>query len=181
LGGHYTSSDEDRQSQPGTQSPENVQLRLSDGSVLFSPDLLGEDVQVQLARYNMISADAGFKFKGFSVDAAYYQRRLDRLRGTNIDSASATTFNDNGFQVQATAMVMPKFLQVYAGYGLISGEYGDPWEWRAGVNWFPNRSQLFRFNLEYIHTERSPVGALSLPYTVGGTGGIVCANFVLNL
>jgi hypothetical protein len=78
-------------------------------------------------------------------------------------------------------MVLPKFLQVYAGYGKINGEYGDPWEWRAGVNWFPNRSQLFRWNLEYIHTERSPVGALSLPYAVGGTGGIIQANFVLNL
>ena len=136
---------------------------------------------VQLARYNMISFDAGFKIKGFGVDAAYYQRRVDKLRGTGMANASATVFKDDGFQVQASAMVLPKFLQLYAGYGKINGEYGDPWEWRAGINWFPDRSWLFRWNLEYIHTERSPVGALSLPYTVGGTGGIWNVNFMVNL
>ena len=160
FGAHYTSSDEDRQSQPGTQSPENVQLRLSDGSVLFTPGLLGDSVVVQLARYNMISFDAGFKIKGFGVDAAYYQRRVDKLRGTGMANASATVFKDDAFQVQVSAMMLPKFLQLYAGYGKINGEYGDPWEWRAGINWFPDRSWLFRWNLEYIHTERSPVGAL---------------------
>ena len=181
FGAHYTSSDEDRQSQPGVQSPENVQLRLSDGSILFRPGLLGDSVIVEKARYNMVSFDAGFKYKGFGLDAAYYQRRVDRLRGNAIENASAKVFNDDGFQVQASAMVLPKFLQVYAGYGQINGEYGDPWEWRAGINWFPNRSWLFRWNLEYIRTERSPVGALSLPYTVGGTGGILNMNFMVNL
>jgi hypothetical protein len=35
-------------------------------------------------------------------------------------------------------------------------------------------------NVEYIHLDRSPVGGLSLPYQVGGTGPIFYTNFVLN-
>ena len=40
LGGHYTHSTEDKQSQPGTNGIENSQIRLTDGSVIFTPDAL---------------------------------------------------------------------------------------------------------------------------------------------
>ncbi len=38
---HYTSSTEDKQSQPGTDGIENSQIRLTDGSQIFTPDLFG--------------------------------------------------------------------------------------------------------------------------------------------
>ena len=41
LAGHYTHSTEDKQSQPGTNGIENSQIRLTDGSVIFTPDLFG--------------------------------------------------------------------------------------------------------------------------------------------
>ena len=41
LGAHYTSSLEDKQGQPGANSIENSQIRLSDGSIVFTPDLFG--------------------------------------------------------------------------------------------------------------------------------------------
>ena len=41
LGAHYTHSLEDRQGQPGTNGIENTQIRLTDGSVIFTPDLFG--------------------------------------------------------------------------------------------------------------------------------------------
>ncbi len=37
---HYTHSTEDKQSQPNSDSFENTQIRLADGSVVFSPELL---------------------------------------------------------------------------------------------------------------------------------------------
>jgi hypothetical protein len=39
LGVHYTQSTEDKQSQPGTNAIENSQIRLTDGSVIFTTDL----------------------------------------------------------------------------------------------------------------------------------------------
>ena len=39
VGVHFTHSREDKQSQPGTNAIENSQIRLTDGSVIFTPDL----------------------------------------------------------------------------------------------------------------------------------------------
>ena len=41
IGVHYSHSLEEKQSQPGTEGIENSQIRLSDGSVIFTPDLFG--------------------------------------------------------------------------------------------------------------------------------------------
>ena len=43
---HYTYSVEDKQSQPGTNGIENSQIRLTDGSSIFTPDLFGPGVTV---------------------------------------------------------------------------------------------------------------------------------------
>ena len=41
IGVHYTHSLEEKQSQPGTEGIENSQIRLTDGSIIFTPDLFG--------------------------------------------------------------------------------------------------------------------------------------------
>ena len=46
LGFHYTRSDEDRQEQPGTEAPDNSQIRLSDGNIVFAPGLFGPGINV---------------------------------------------------------------------------------------------------------------------------------------
>ena len=46
LAVHFTRSTENSQSQPGTEAIENVQIRLSDGSIVFTPGLFGEGVTV---------------------------------------------------------------------------------------------------------------------------------------
>ena len=60
------------------------------------------------------------------------------------------------------------------------GEHGDPSDVRVGVNWFPWRNQVVRWNTEYLHLNRSPVGGLSLPYVVGGNGSVVYSTFEVN-
>jgi hypothetical protein len=77
-------------------------------------------------------------------------------------------------------MVMPEKLQGYAGLSKIYGEYGDPWDLRFGLNWFPWRNHVVRWNAEYLYTDRSPVGGLSLPTIVGGTGEIFYSSFQVN-
>jgi Protein of unknown function (DUF3011) len=74
VGVHYTYSVEDKQSQPGTDTIENSQIRLSDGSSVFTPDLFGPGVTVNEVTYKMTSLDAGVKYKGLAVEAEYYRR-----------------------------------------------------------------------------------------------------------
>ncbi len=77
-------------------------------------------------------------------------------------------------------MAVPKLLQVYVSGSKIFGEYGDPWDFRAGLNYHPFRNDIVWWNTEYLQLRRSPVGGLSLPEPVGGNGGVFYSSFVVN-
>jgi hypothetical protein len=180
LGAHFTRSPEDRQGVPSSEAFENVTIRLSDGAVIFAPGVFGQGIQLDNATYNMTSIDAGLKQAGFSLEGEYYWRWVNNFTGRGIESLGFDQLTDNGFQLQASGMVIPAMLQVYSGYSKVFGEYGNPWDLRFGVNYHPWKNHVVRCNLEYIYTHKSPVGGLSLPYQVGGTGDIVYANFEVN-
>src|SRR6516225_4067180 len=81
LGLHYTSSTEDKQSQPNSNAFENTQIRLSDGTVIFTTGIFGPGVEVDEVRYQMSSLDAGIKYKGYALEGEYYIRKLDQFEG----------------------------------------------------------------------------------------------------
>jgi hypothetical protein len=180
LGAHYTRSDEDRQSQPNTEAIENAQIRISDGNIVFKPGLFGPGISIQKVMYQMSSIDAGMKYKGLALEGEVYRRWVDHLSGTNTDQLPMDVLMDSGFQLQLSGMVVPKALQLYVAGSKIYGQYGDPSDVRFGANWFPWKNQVARWNLEVHHLNDSPVGALSLPYTVGGNGNVYHADFEVN-
>jgi hypothetical protein len=178
LGAHYTHSLEDRQEQPGTNSIENSQIRLTDGSVVFTPNLFGAGITVETVDYQMMSIDGGIKYHGLSLEAEYYRRWLSDFTGINTGSIASIT--DNGYQVQSSAMVIPKTLQVYLSGSQIFGRYGDASELRAGGNWYFTKERGLRFNAEWLHLDHSPVGYTAVPYPVGGNGNVFHTNVELN-
>src|SRR6266850_2554120 len=72
LAGHFTRSDETKQSQPNSDQFENTQLRLEDGSVIFTPNLFGQVISITDATYKMTAFDVGLKYKGYSLDGEYF-------------------------------------------------------------------------------------------------------------
>jgi hypothetical protein len=178
LAGHYTHSTEDKQSQPGTNGIENSQIRLTDGSVIFTPDLFGPGITVEKVNYDMVSIDGGVKYKGLSLEAEYYWRWLSNFQGENVGGIA--DIDDHGFQVQASAMAIPKVLQVYAGGSAIRGVYGNASELRAGANWYVMKQRGLRMNGEWIHLNKCPVGYTAVPYPVGGNGNVFHLNFEMN-
>jgi hypothetical protein len=180
LGAHYTRSDENRQSQPDTEGIENSQIRISDGNVIFNPGLFGDGVNITDAKYQMFAFDAGAKYRGFSVESEFYWRAVSKLRGPGTEALPFRELHDSGFKVETSAMALPKLLQPYVSGSRINGEYGDPWDVRVGVNYYPFGNEIVRWNAEYLHVRRSPVGALSLPMPVGANGGIVYSSFLVN-
>jgi hypothetical protein len=177
LGFHFSRSDENKESQPGSDVFENTQLRLSDGTVLFTADLFGPGRTITDARWRMSSLDGGFKYRGYSLEGEYYWRWLDNFRGTNTQGIPSVF--DHGFQLQGTAMVIPKTLQAYAGYSKIFGQYGSPWDFRVGTNWFPYQNKILRWNTEALYLNKSPVGYTSVPFVVGGNGWVVHSSLEL--
>jgi hypothetical protein len=173
---HFTRSDEDTQGQPDTDVFDNTQIRLSDGSVIFEPDLFAPGLQVRRVQYQMAALDAGVKYRGYSLEGEMYWRRLDDFH-TRGGDLSFDRLDDYGFYLAASAMVLPDRLQLYLGGSKIFGEFGDPWDIRLGANFFPFADKTIRWNNEVMYLHDSPVGGIAYPYTVGGRGVVFHSNF----
>ena len=174
IGGHFTFSPENRQSQPGTEDIDNTQIRLSNGTVIFSPNALAPNVSVKSVKYYMGDLDWGVKWHGMALEGEYYLRWLNDF---NADGPLPThqTF-DHGFQVMASGMLVPQTLQLYTMGSYIFGDFGDSWETTAGMNWFIFKRKEVRLNVEYLYEHKSPVGYTAVPQSVGATGSVVDVN-----
>jgi hypothetical protein len=175
---HFSHSLEDKQSQPNTNGIENTQIRLSDGSIVFTPDLFGPGIAVNTVDYKMMSIDGGVKYHGLSLEGEYYWRWLTDFTGVNTGGIPDVT--DNGYQLQSSAMVVPKILQVYLSGSQIFGQYGNASEVRVGENWYFMKERGLRLNAEFIHVNKSPVGYTAYPMPVGASGPIFHINLEMN-
>lgn len=178
LGGAFTRSTENRQSQPDTDAPENSQIRLSDGTGIFSLNAFAPNTQVINAKYQMASFNTGVKYNGFSFDIELFMRWLSDFETSG--QIPVTKLYDSGFSLQGSAMLVDKKLQLYSTYSYINGDYGKPWEVTCGLNWFPFKTKFFRINPEVMYENHSPVGYLSYPTQVGSKGVIGMLNVELN-
>jgi len=167
---HFSRSHETRQEQPNSDAFENTQIRLTDGSVVFTPNLFGPNVTVDSVEYTIPAFDFGVKYHGYALEGEYFMRWLNHWTGAG--TGIIPTDYSNGYQIQSSAMVIPKTLQIYLGGSEIMGHYGRPWDLRTGVNYFPYKNRVVRWNSEFLYTNRSPVGYTSVPFALGGTGPI---------
>ena len=179
LGAHFTHSTEDRQQQPGTDSIENTQIRLTDGNVIFTPSLFGPGITVEKVQYQMASFDAGLKYKGYALEGEYYRRWLSDFVGPGV--AAIDDITDEGYQLWASAMVLPSRLQAYVGLSEIFGDdFGDASELRFGFNYFPMAMRGLRLNGEWMILDNAPLGYTAFPYPVGANGDVIHLNFEYN-
>lgn len=184
LGFHFSRSEENKESQPDSEQFENTQLRLSDGTVIFTPELFGPGITIEDARYRMTTVDGGFKYHGFSLEGEYFWRWLDNFKFLNaitpaqLQSVPARLF-DHAFQLQGSAMVVPSKLQAYVGHSRIFGQYGRPWDFRFGTNFFPFKNKVVRWNNEALYLYKSPVGYTSVPFAIGGKGWVFHSSMEL--
>jgi hypothetical protein len=170
FGLHFSRSDEDTQEQPNSNQFENTQIRLEDGTVIFTPNIFGPGIVVNNVTYKMSSFDAGVKYHGFSLEGEYFVRWLDNFRGPGTEGLP--TIFSHGFQLQASAMVVPKSFQVYLGGSTLYGKYGNPYDFRLGTNYFPFHNRVVRWNSEFLYLYHSPVGYTAVPFALGGTGPV---------
>lgn len=174
LGASFTRSNETRQSQPGSEAPENSQIRLSDGTGIFNLNAFAPGSQVLEAKYEMASINGGIKYKGLSLDAEYYWRWVSKFKTTG--QIPVTKLFDDGFSLQGSVMLVNKTLQLYATGSYLNGEYGKPSEITSGLNWYPLKNRILRVNPEVLFENKSPVGYSSYPTVIGAKGTIFMIN-----
>jgi hypothetical protein len=166
-------STEDRFQDVISNTPENTTLRLADSINLFDLGSLAPGVQIAKARFRMMSADAGLKYHGIFIGAAYFQRWLDHFDADGPLPVSSVV--DRGFYVQAAFYPLPHTLEVYGATSWVFGDkdagFRTQKEGLGGVNWFfvPNTRNI-RANLQLIYVDRSPVSS-SFGYYIGGQKG----------
>jgi hypothetical protein len=125
----------------------------------------------------MVAANAGFKYRGDSLEGEFYWRWIDDLETEGF--IPVTRLFDTGFQLQGSVMLVPDRFQLYSTASKVFGEYGDPWDLSVGFNWFPFSRKEIRVNMQGIYLRRSPVGGTSYPYIVGGNGWLFNTDFIV--
>lgn len=155
--------------------PNATQIKLSDGVNPFDAGALAEGVTVQTLDYDELAVDVGLKYRGASLQAEAYWRRLSNFQtDVPLPAAAAADIDDRGFQVQAAYMVVPRLVNVHATYGYVDDQYDrEPWELSGGVSVYPTRTRSWRLNLHVIRIERSPTASSFGFYTAGQSGTTV--------
>ena len=171
FGASYTHSREDRFNNTGTPSPDNTQVRMSDGVLFFETGALAPGVTVDKADFDLFAVDLGFKYKGFALHTELYHRVLSDFV---IDGpAPYSSLTDKGYTFQLLYMVVPKILIVYgASSGLVDEFKRNPWEAGGGVNIYPYKTRSWRINVQAMHVYKSAAGGTFGLYTAGQTGTI---------
>ncbi|MDN3651982.1 hypothetical protein QWY77_04275 [Thalassotalea ponticola] len=177
FGINFTRSREDAQGQSDTEGFENSQLRLSDGTLIFSNDPFMTGANIRKATYQMAAINGGFKYRGWSLDAEAYYRRMDDF--STIGTIPVSSITDHGFQIQGSMMIMPQKLQGYVGYSKIYGDYGNPYDVSVGVNYFPLSRKEIRINVQGLYLDDSPVGYSSVPFSVGANGWALTTDLIV--
>lgn len=155
-----------------TEEPNATQLRLSDGVLVFSEGALAPGVTLQRATYQVLAVDAGLKYRGFTLQAEYFVRRLSNFQATG--ALPQDSILDHGFFAQAMYMAVPKRVGVYVSGTAVFDDFERfPWEVSGGLSFFPMSSRSLRLNAHLIYVDRSPTGSSFGFYTAGQTGPTV--------
>lgn len=169
------------QSFAGTGSSFNTTIKLADALNVFEIGALAPGVTVQTVDYQILSIDAGAKYKAFFLHAEHYTRWLNEF--TADGALPVGEIRDQGFHVQASGFPVPKRLELYAVtsqiYGGKDAGFANSNEYLVGTNYYPFDTRDARLKLQYIGVNHSPVGSTFGYYTAGQTGSTVAVGFSL--
>jgi hypothetical protein len=169
FGASYCHSRENRFNNVGTPSPDNTQVRMSDGVLFFETGALAPGVTVEEANYDIVSVDLGLKYKGLAVHTEFYYRTLSKF--DTEGEAPIGYINDNGYMVQVLYMAVPKILCIYGVNTMLLDQFKRyPWEAGGGVNIYPLKTRSWRINLQGMYVYKSAGGGTFGLYTSGQTG-----------
>lgn len=159
-----------------TDASGNTLLRLADSVNIFDIGALAPGVTIDHVDYRNLSIDAGAKYKGFFVQAEYYNRWLN---GFNADGPlPVNEIHDRGFSLQGAFYPVRKKLEVYTATSQIFGDkaagFSNSSEYLVGLNFYPMDTRNHRLNVQFMDVNRSPVSS-SFGYYIGGQKGSTLA------
>jgi hypothetical protein len=172
FGISYTHCRDNRFNNTGEPSPDNTQVRMTDGVLFFETGALADGVTVQEANYDMIATDLGVKYKGFNAQVELYYRSLTKF---DADGAlPVSSLRDKGYSLQLSQMVIPRKLCIYGIHSFFFDAFKrHPWEAGGGVNFYPMKSRSWRLNAQAHYVYKSSAGGTFGLYAGGQTGATI--------
>jgi hypothetical protein len=169
FGINYTHDRDNRFNDMSNPSPDNVQVRMTDGVLFFQTGALADGVTVQEANYDMVAVDAGLKFKGFHAQLEGYDRYLTNFVADG--PVPVSSLHDIGYSLQLSQMIIPKTLCLYAIHSYFFDAFKrHPWEAGGGFNYYPKKSRSWRINTQVHYVYKSSAGGTFGLYNAGQTG-----------
>ena len=177
IGTSLTRSREDRFSNLDQSSPENTSLYNSDGVLSFSTGAFAPGVTVDKATYRMWAIDGGIKWSGLAVNGQYFIRKLSEFEADGPLPLESTV--DVGGELSASYFVDPKTWMLYVRGSWVQGEFGDSYEYGAGVKWHFLPTERLWLTAEVFRIDRAPYSGAFTPYTAGMTGWVPMLQTVI--
>jgi hypothetical protein len=169
FGINYTHCRDNRFNNTGQPSPDNTQIRMTDGVLFFETGALADSVTVQEANYDMVAVDLGLKYKGFNIQLELYDRLLSKFDADG--PVPISSIRDKGYSVQVSQMIIPQKLALYAFHSYFFDEFKrHPWEAGGGFNLYPAKSRSWRLNAQAHYVYKSSAGGTFGLYAGGQTG-----------
>lgn len=151
------------------RNPEDTLIRLSDGTPLFRPNVLGPGIEVQSTNLQLWTLDASMKYRGLGISGEYFFRWLDDIRTIGGRSPYGSLF-DTGALLQAGYFLRPHKLEAFARTSFVTGRFGGGVEYGGGLNWYPRGTRSWRTTAEVLRIEGSPAQNFITGYRAGETG-----------
>jgi hypothetical protein len=134
---------------------------------------------VNAANFEVLSFDAGMKYRGVFLQTEYYNRWLDTFKADGL--LPVASIHDTGFYVQGAFYPVPKKLELYGATSQIFGDkragFSDSRDYLAGLNFYPGHSRNERLNVQVIDVHHSAVSSAFGYYVGGQTGTTIATSF----
>jgi hypothetical protein len=153
----------------GLSNPEDTIIRLSDGTPLFRPGVLGPGVVLESANVQLWTIDAAVKYRGLGLSGEYFLRWLDGFQSTGGRPAFGSLFDQGGL-LQTSYFVVPGKFETFARSSFVTGRFGGGNEFGGGVNWYPRSTREWRMTFEVLRINNSPAQNLLTGYRAGESG-----------
>ena len=163
--------------QSASDAVENSPIRLSDGTIITTPNALGPNVTLTSYDVSLAAIDWAWKYRGVGLSTEIYFQDLLGLQGTGpLPITSTSAFG--GF-IKGGVFVVPQETEIYARSSYVTGAYGSGYELGGGFNRFflPGKDNLF-FTLDAAWLQNSPAGQNRTGFVAGQTGLLVRAQIV---
>src|SRR5215831_1421006 len=155
-----------------SSGPNATQLKISDGVNVFDAGALADTVTVQKLTYQVLSFDAGAKYRGFSIQTEFSYRVLSDFAATG--PLPVSSLRDRGGFAEAMQMVVPQKLGLYVVGSYLWDDFDrKPWELGGGASFYPYGRRNWRLNLHVLRVMRTPTSSTFGYYTAGQSGTTV--------